>query len=158
MLLLGFATSIFMEITSDIQKTMWINNGRVGGFCTVGWWEYSRHPNYAGEILQWWFVSLLCIISFPTSVLSYGSLISPVFTMQILLTLSGTGICHAEGKNLKRYYDNPQYGKAYEEYRNTTSPLFPIPSLIYGSMPLSVKRRYLFEWERYEYKPSSKKE
>ena len=32
-------------------------------------------------------------------------MISPVFTMLILLHLKPTGIYNAEGKNLKRYYD-----------------------------------------------------
>lgn len=35
----------------------------------------------------------------------WGCVISPVFTMLILLHLKPTGIYNAEGKNLKRYYD-----------------------------------------------------
>ncbi|KAI2513156.1 DUF1295-containing protein [Fragilaria crotonensis] len=33
MLLSGFAVGIIMEISSDVQKTKWIQHGRVGGFC-----------------------------------------------------------------------------------------------------------------------------
>lgn len=147
MLLSGFAVGIILEISSDVQKTNWIQHGRVGGFCQVGWWKYSRHPNYAGEILQWWCAAGLCH--------SYVGLASPLFTMVILLSMSGTGIWNAEGQNLKRYYES-EYAKEYTEYRQGTSPL--IPMIGYGSIPLSLKRWCLFEWERYEYKPVQKME
>lgn len=143
----GFAFGIVLEITSDIQKTNWVNQGRVGGFCRTGWWTYSRHPNYAGEILQWWCAAALCD--------SYVAYASPLFTMIILLSLQGTGIWNAEGKNLKRYYES-EFRVEYKLYRETTSPLIPL--IGYGSIPLIVKRWCLFEWERYEYIPSPKNE
>lgn len=143
----GFAFGIVLEITSDFQKTMWINHGRIGGFCRTGWWKYSRHPNYAGEILQWWCAAALCN--------SWVAFLSPLFTMIILLSLQGTGIWNAEGKNLKRYYES-KFREEYIMYRKTTSPL--IPMIGYGSIPLIVKRWCFFEWERYEYMPSPKKE
>jgi steroid 5-alpha reductase family enzyme len=156
LLLLGFAAAIVMEISSDIQKTLWVERGRNGGFCTIGWWQYSRHPNYAGEILQWWSAALLAVLSWDfgnnasSLLLPWISLVSPLFTMQILLTMSGTGVWNAEGKNLKRYYDNKDVRARYIEYRRTTPPVFPV--LGYGSVPLQVKRILCFEWKRYEYK------
>jgi steroid 5-alpha reductase family enzyme len=153
---LGFAAAIVMEISSDIQKTLWVERGRNGGFCTIGWWQYSRHPNYAGEILQWWSAALLAVLSWDfgnnasSLLLPWISLVSPLFTMQILLTMSGTGVWNAEGKNLKRYYDNKDVRARYIEYRRTTPPVFPV--LGYGSVPLQVKRILCFEWKRYEYK------
>jgi steroid 5-alpha reductase family enzyme len=50
----GFPFGLLLQISSDVQKAYWVSNGRKGGFCTVGWWKYSRHPNYFGEILMWW--------------------------------------------------------------------------------------------------------
>eukprot|EP00977_Amphora_coffeiformis_P029024 scaffold38322_cov191-Amphora_coffeaeformis.AAC.1 len=163
-LLAGFAASIFLEISSDVQKTLWVERGRVGGFCTDGWWRYSRHPNYAGEILQWWFAAAIAVVSsydssatstLNSSNLSWLSLTSPLFTMQILLAVSGTGIWHAEGKNLKRYYESADHSVAYSDYRETTSPVWPLPPAFYGSLSLPVKRWFFLEWERYEYKPGS---
>jgi len=145
-LLIGwFVLGIVLEISSDVQKTLWIQAERRGGFCRVGWWKYSRHPNYAGEIMQWWFAAALC---FPNA----WGLLSPLFTMVILLLLSGTGISHAEGKNQKRYYESP-FAEEYKIYRENTSPLIPLVG--YGKIPLFIKRTFLFEWERYEYRPTN---
>mmetsp|Transcript_23789 Transcript_23789/g.67263 ORF Transcript_23789/g.67263 Transcript_23789/m.67263 type:complete len:308 (-) Transcript_23789:179-1102(-) len=160
--LAGFAVGIFTEIIADIQKAVWVENGRVGTFCTVGLWKYSRHPNYFGEIFQWWCCWILAAGS------AFGNdangkiwvwavcSLSPLFTMHILLNLPGTGISNAEGKNLKRYYENPECRERYKEYRRTTSNL--IPMVGYGAIPLSIKRVFFFEWERYEYRESNKTE
>jgi steroid 5-alpha reductase family enzyme len=164
LLLIGFGLAIFMEITSDVQKTVWIQQGRRGDFCTVGWWKYSRHPNYAGEILQWWFAAALAIVGWSSSstmdidtstspvswLLPWISLVSPLFTMHILLNLSGTGVWNAEGKNLKCYFDNDKIRQRYIQYRAKTPPLFPVP--FYERLPLPIKRVLCFEWKRYEYK------
>jgi steroid 5-alpha reductase family enzyme len=139
----GFFMGIALEIVSDVQKTLWIFQGRPGGFCRVGLWEYSRHPNYAGEILQWWCAAALCP--------SWIGFASPFFTMLILLIANGTGISDAEGKNLKRYYES-KFCQEYERYRLETSPLIPL--IGYSSIPRPIQRYMLFEWERYEYHPS----
>lgn len=49
-----FGVGVLIEILADIQKAMWVKAGRQGGFCSVGVWRFSRHPNYFGEIFQWW--------------------------------------------------------------------------------------------------------
>lgn len=160
-LLVGFGFAVVVEIASDIQKTLWVQRGREGGFCTDGLWSLSRHPNYAGEILQWWLAAILAIVGWSSSteafsslpfaiLLPWISLVSPLFTMQILLTMSGTGVWNAEGKNLKRYYENDKVRNRYIQYRAKTPPLFPVP--FYESIPVSIKRTLCFEWERYEYK------
>lgn len=159
LLLGGFALSILMEIAGDIQKTLWIQRGRVGGFCTNGLWKYSRHPNYAGEILQWWFAAAFAIVSWyndtvppaSKSFLPWISLVSPLFTMQILLNVSGTGIWNAEGKNQKRFYENDKIREKYIRYRATTPPLFPLFGVPYEKIPLPLKRFFCFEWNKYEY-------
>ena len=161
-LLVGFGASIYLEISSDVQKTLWVERGRVGGFCTEGWWHYSRHPNYAGEILQWWFAAVIAVVSSYTDTstlsdpnLSWLGLVSPLFTMQILLAVPGTGVWHAEGKNLKRYYESTHHSSENSDYRETTSPVWPMPPTWYAGLSLPIKRWILLEWERYEYKPSS---
>eukprot|EP00536_Pseudo-nitzschia_multiseries_P000425 jgi/Psemu1/300057/fgenesh1_kg.5_\ len=152
------ALSICMEIHSDVIKAAWIARGRPGGFCTDGLWNHSRHPNYAGEIMTWVCASAYaaCVGDWSWTVFMIAS-ISPLFTVQILLNTSGTGVWNAEGKNLKRYYEHEDQSitKNYEEYRRTTPPLFPLVFIHYDNLSLEFQRRFCFEWERYEYKPPS---
>ena len=119
----------------------------------TGVWAYSRHPNYFGEIFQWW-----CAWGF-----SYGSgtgvsdiqwwfgILSPLFTMQILLRTDATGVANANGKNLKRYYD--KCPTEYAAYRESTSIL--IPMVGYKYVPMFLKRTLFMDFERYEYRPSN---
>ena len=157
--LVGMAVSVVVEIHSDVIKARWVGRGRPGGFCTEGLWKISRHPNYAGEILTWVFAA--CYAALATGRLRWTdalvAAVSPLFTVQILLNTSGTGVWNAEGKNLKRYYEHadPDIARNYEEYRRTTPPVFPVPFVPYERIPPPIQRMLFFEWERYEYKPSS---
>jgi steroid 5-alpha reductase family enzyme len=106
-MIIGFGFGVIFEIIADVQKSVWVKKGREGGFCTVGVWKYSRHPNYFGEIFQWWCVWLFGYGSSAgvTDIQWWVGILSPLFTMQILLNTGGTGVANANGKNLKRYYD-----------------------------------------------------
>lgn len=150
-----FGVGVFCEIVADIQKSIWVKQGRIGGFCCVGIWKYSRHPNYFGEMLQWW---ACWIFAFSSGVgISdlgwWSSILSPLFTMQILLNTDATGIPQANGKNLKRYYDKCPV--EYSNYRETTSILLPMVG--YNNIPLFLKRSVLLDLERWEYFPKEKK-
>ena len=71
--------------------------------------------------------------------------------MQILLNTPATGVMNANGKNLKRYYDN--YAEEYAVYRNKTSILIPLPFGIYEFVPIALKRTIFFDFKCYEYIP-----
>jgi steroid 5-alpha reductase family enzyme len=65
----------------------------------VGLWKYTRHPNYFGEITLWWGILIMS-----TSILTYGqwaAVLGPLFTMAILLFLSGIPLL--EKKSDERY-------------------------------------------------------
>ena len=58
-----------------------------GLFAMAGLWKVSRHPNYFGEITLW-----IGIFVISSSVLTGGqwtAVLSPIFTISILLFLSG---------------------------------------------------------------------
>lgn len=82
------------------------------------------------------------------------TIISPLFTMQILLNMSGTGVAQSNGKNLKRYYE--RCPERYAIYRANTSIL--IPFVGYKFVPMFLKRTIFLDFERYEYRPSLKKD
>lgn len=88
------------------------NRGRV---CQVGWWRYSRHPNYFFEWLHW--CSYLPIAAFAPW--GWLAAIAPVAMFYFLNYV--TGIPPAEEQAVA------SRGDAYREYQRTTSPFFPWP-------------------------------
>merc|ERR1712127_116265 len=122
-----------------------------GNFCQVGVWNYSRHPNYFGEILQWWSAWIFSYGagSGANEVLWWVGVLSPLLTVQILLFTGGTGVANANGQSLKRYYD--KCPEEYAEYRESTSIL--IPMIGYKYVPKFLKRTVFLDLKRYEYEP-----
>lgn len=152
--IIGFAVGVIVEVAADVQKTLWIKAGRPGGFCAQGIWGFSRHPNYFGEILQWW-CSWAFAFSSSAGVADlywWACVLSPAFTMHVLLNIPATGVAQANGKNLKRYYEKPEVGHAYSEYRASTSIL--IPMMGYQYVPKLLKRTLFFDFAHYEYRPN----
>merc|ERR1712093_20830 len=98
-----------IQILAGMQKLNWIENGRPCGFCDIGLWKISRHPNYFGELLMSlcsFFIALsipwttgydsldsVAKSEFLTSV--YFSFLSPLITFLLLAFVSGIPL--AEG-------------------------------------------------------------
>lgn len=78
-----------------------------------GLWRYSRHPNYFGELLQWWAIAIIALQ------VSYGwlGIIGPL-TLSILIIFI-SGIPPIERSRAK--------DAAYQEYKKHTSPLIILP-------------------------------
>jgi steroid 5-alpha reductase family enzyme len=157
LLFAGFVFGVAIEIVADVQKARWVASGRPGGFCSVGVWSLSRHPNYFGEMLQWMCCWLLALessaigFSDPTW---WACAASPLFTFQILLNTPATGVAQANGKGLKRYYESDN-AESYKAYRASTSIL--IPMVGYYWVPTWLKRSVFLDFEKYEYRPKKKK-
>lgn len=124
--------------------------------CMIGPWKWSRHPNFCGEVLMWWglFIAAIPIITSSNSKLSYGwfIIISPLFTMLVLLLFSG--IPQAEGSNSVRWYDGGEKEFMYETYFNTTPPLWIFPPFLYQKLPNFIKLFLCFELPMYKYHPT----
>lgn len=117
--LAGFA----LETTADRQKQAFradpANRDR---FITSGLWAWSRHPNYAGEILLWAGVAL---ISLPVlSGWQYATLISPVFVYVLLTRISGIPMLESRAK--RKWGTDP----AYRAYKARTPALMLRPPRI----------------------------
>lgn len=92
------------------------NKGRL---LTEGTWSYVRHPNYLGELMQWWSIWLLAAyLPF-----GYALIISPLLLTYLIVNVSGI-------KPLDEAFQKRPEFKAYVE---STPSLIP-PSLVNGLM------------------------
>jgi steroid 5-alpha reductase family enzyme len=78
-----------------------------------GLWQYSRHPNYFGEVTQWWgiFIMALSIQG------SFFTIIGPITITLLILFVSGIPLLE------KKYAGRPDW----EEYKKRTSIFIPLP-------------------------------
>lgn len=113
---LVWAAGFVFEAVADIQLRTFISSGKKQGSKKVlqsGLWKFSRHPNYFGEVLQWWGLWLVVLGG------SYGlfALISPVTITVLIYFVSGIPLLE------KRYANDA----AYQAYAKKTSKFFPLP-------------------------------
>jgi len=139
------------EIIADVQKFKFradpSNNTKV---CDVGLWALSRHPNYLGEVLLWWGIFILGVQVFKDDPAGWSTVVSPVFTM--LLLLLGSGVPTAEGSALKRFYSTRESAAAFSKYFESTPPLFCCCCGMYTWLPSWLKLALCCEFPFYRYK------
>lgn len=106
--LVGF----LVETTADAQLRRYISMGKPHGrFLRSGLWKYSRHPNYAGEILVWWGFFLMALP------MPYGwiTVMSPILMTWFLYRVSGVPLLEA------RFASD----ETFSDYRATTPAILP---------------------------------
>ncbi|XKT74890.1 MAG: DUF1295 domain-containing protein [Patescibacteria group bacterium UBA2103] len=106
--LVGF----FFEAVGDYQLDQFLskeeNRGKIMRY---GLWKYTRHPNYFGEVTQWWGIFLM-VVSAPFGLVAF---ISPLMITYLILFVSGIPMLE------KMFEGNPEF----EEYKKRTSAFFP---------------------------------
>jgi steroid 5-alpha reductase family enzyme len=106
--LIGF----LFETVADAQLARFLkdpmNHGRV---LRSGLWRYSRHPNYFGEVSQWWGLWLIAL-SVPGA---WVTIVGPVAITLLILKVSGIPLLES------RQSANPEF----REYQKRTSAFFP---------------------------------
>jgi steroid 5-alpha reductase family enzyme len=108
--LVGF----FFESVGDWQLSRFIQNpANKGKIIQTGLWQYSRHPNYFGEVAQWWGIWLIAL-SVP-----YGALgiIGPLTIALLVVWVSGIPLLE------KKLEGKPEF----REYKKRVSVFFPLP-------------------------------
>jgi steroid 5-alpha reductase family enzyme len=108
--LVGF----YFESVGDRQLSQFIKDpNNKGKLMSSGLWKYSRHPNYFGEITQWWGIWL---ITFNTQNNLLG-IVGPITITILILFVSGIPLLESKYK-----------GRVdFEEYKKRTSILIPLP-------------------------------
>lgn len=102
------------ESIGDYQLSRFIKNpANKGKVMTEGLWRYTRHPNYFGEIIQWWGIWLIVV----GTLYWQFAIISPLTITILIYFVSGVPLLE------KKYKDN----HAYKEYAKKTSKFFPLP-------------------------------
>ena len=103
------------ETAADRQLKRFLANPDHGGqVCRIGWWRYSRHPNYFFECVHWLAYTALAI-GMPWGWLT---LMPPVLMAWLLLKVSGLPLLEAR---------LVQTRPGYREYMRTTSAIVPWP-------------------------------
>lgn len=113
---IAWLTGFFFESVGDLQLSQFVSNPKnKGKIMTKGLWKYTRHPNYFGEVTQWWGLWLiLCASTLPVSYKLLG-LVGPATITFLILGVSGVPLLE------KKYAKNAEYKK----YAARTSKFVP---------------------------------
>jgi len=110
--MVGFA----VEVLADQQKTSFkADPANEGRWIDTGLWAWSRHPNYAGEILLWTGIFTAGLTTWSGG--GWLTVLSPVFVTFLLTRVSG--IPMLERRADERWGDDP----AYQAYKARTPVL-----------------------------------
>ncbi len=109
--LVGF----FFESVGDWQLTRFkADPGNRGKVLDTGLWRYTRHPNYFGELSQWWGLFLIAL----EAPWAWCGVIGPVLYSHLVINVTGQATLD---KKLAR--EKPEYA----DYIRRTSGLIPRP-------------------------------
>ena len=107
---LAISTAVLQGV-SDIQMHIYKKN-KATPFNRSGLWKYSRHPNYLGEILMWWSISLLVIFTLNSSYYFVaGAIVNNIMFLVVSIPM-------ADKKQSKK--------DGFIEYKKATRMLLPI--------------------------------
>jgi steroid 5-alpha reductase family enzyme len=112
--LLVWSIGFYFESVGDRQLKEFVSNpANRGKLMDKGLWKYSRHPNYFGEVTQWWGIFIIAL-SIPGSLFT---IIGPLTITVLILFVSGVPLLE------KKYAGRPDF----ESYKKRTSVFIPLP-------------------------------
>lgn len=104
--------SMILQCVADVQMHKFRKN-RNSVFIRNGVWKYSRHPNYLAEILMWWNVGLLALLTLmEMQYLLVGAILNTMLFLFVSIPL-------AENHQRERK-------EGFDEYKKDTRMLLPI--------------------------------
>lgn len=161
------------ETVADFHKFAWrFSKPPKSQFMKTGLWKFSRAPNYFGEILLWWGIFVIVNTVAVSDIANenvkkalWASIFSPIFTMFLLLGLSGLPL--TQKPTGKKFYlmsntteadqhvnEDPEIKTAWSRYKTyvkRTSVLIPFPNFIYERFPEVLRWIFLdFPFYRFD--------
>jgi steroid 5-alpha reductase family enzyme len=107
--MLGF----LFESLGDYQLKKFLRDpANKGQLMTKGLWSWTRHPNYFGEVTQWWGIFLMA-----ATLDTWWLIISPLTITFFILKISGVTM-------LEKLMENRP---GFADYQRRTSKFFPLP-------------------------------
>lgn len=104
----------YFEAVGDAELARFIKNpDNKGKLMQSGLWAYTRHPNYFGEVTQWWGIWLIAL-TVPYGVMT---IVGPLTITFLILKVSGIPMLE------KKMEQNPEFA----EYKRKTSLFIPLP-------------------------------
>ncbi|CAO1598198.1 hypothetical protein XANCAGTX0491_001967 [Xanthoria calcicola] len=155
-----FAIGFILESVSDIQKYQFRskpeNKGKV---CDIGFFTWTRHPNYFGEIIIQFAIFMIAV-----SPSAYGYVTGGAFSAQYaailgaffltLLLMFVSGLTLQERPGAKKRYESGNHWESFSRYTKRTSILIPFPPQLYEPMPTILKRTLFLEFPIYVFDPA----
>ena len=156
-----FAVGFVMESVSDVQRYLFRSGNRDdAAVCDKGFFYFSRHPNYFGEIIIQFGIFTIAVspaadgpVSGPAFSALYATILGPIFLTVLLLFVSGLTLQERPGAK-KRYEKGGEVWNNYSRYLERTSILIPLPPQLYERVPTAFKRTILLEWPMYVFDPA----
>ncbi|OCK77525.1 oxidoreductase-like protein [Lepidopterella palustris CBS 459.81] len=155
-----FTIGFIMECVSDIQKYRFRTaHGSDGSICDVGFFNWTRHPNYFGEIIIQFSIFMIAVSPAAYGYVHggaysalYASIVGPFFLTILLMFVSGLPLQERPGA--KKRYEKGINWDAYATYLRRTSILIPFPPQIYEKTPMFLKRTIFLEFPIYVFDPA----
>ena len=112
-LLLWFFGFIFESVADEQLRKFKALASSKGKLMTTGLWSWSRHPNYFGEVTQWWGIWVL-VLDLPSA---WMTVISPIALTFLIMRVSGVNLLE----------DLMEGRPGFAEYKKRTSIFIPLP-------------------------------
>ncbi|KAJ3470224.1 hypothetical protein MRS44_000323 [Fusarium solani] len=139
-----------MESASDMQKYRFRKTHNGSDVCDEGFFAYSRHPNYFGEIIMQF--SADGYVGGQAYKALYASILGPFFLTILLMFVSGLPL--SERPKAKSRYEKGNNWEGYKRWLDRTSILIPFPPQLYEKMPVFLKRTLFLEFPMYVFDPA----
>ncbi|KAK6222770.1 hypothetical protein LQW54_000579 [Pestalotiopsis sp. IQ-011] len=154
-----FAIGFIMESVSDVQKFVFRSRNDKSAICDKGFFAWSRHPNYFGEIIIQFAIYMIAVSSAADGFVRgqaykalYATILGPFFLTILLMFVSGLPLSERPGA--KKRYENGSNWEGYQRYLKRTSILVPLPPQLYERLPVIIKRTVLLEFPMYVFDPA----